>query len=138
MPDTPPSSDDDAPTVLKRFDRQINMYCEKKFLYKADSVLIVQDKAVLDMIEKDKAGIGQIFWALQKVPTFKLHTIGRHGDQLGGSFWRDYSLSVKDVFYCYIREMFPVGLFNSNNLSTDDAGTHDMEPCVTGTVWIAN
>ena len=62
MPDTPPSSDDDAPTVLKRFDRQINMYCEKKFLYKADSVLIVQDKAVLDMIEKDKAGIGQIFW----------------------------------------------------------------------------
>lgn len=60
--DSPSSSDDDAPTVLKRFDRQINMYCEKKFLYRADSVLVVQDRAVLDMIEKDKAGIGQIFW----------------------------------------------------------------------------
>lgn len=55
-------NNDDATVVLKRFERQINLYCEEKFLYTADSVLIVRNQRVLDLIEKQKAGIAQIFW----------------------------------------------------------------------------
>jgi hypothetical protein len=55
-------NNDDATVVLKRFERQIHLYCEEKFLYTADSVLIVRNQRVLDLIEKQKAGIAQIFW----------------------------------------------------------------------------
>ncbi|KAG2182001.1 hypothetical protein INT43_006927 [Umbelopsis isabellina] len=127
----------DAPTVLKRFDRQINMYCAKKYLYQADSVLIVHDQVVLDMLEKEKAGIGQIFWKLQQLPDFKLHSIGRHGEKAGGSFWRDYSLSVKGAIYCYIRETFPANLFTSSNITQEESGHREMGPCPTGTIWVA-
>jgi hypothetical protein len=69
--------------------------------------------------------------AIEKVPSFKLHAIGRHGDKAGGSFWRDYTLSVDDLMYCHIREMFPAGVFNS---SSDD---RQLDPCPTGTIWVA-
>ncbi|KAI8577541.1 hypothetical protein K450DRAFT_273689 [Umbelopsis ramanniana AG] len=129
--DSDDDNSDDATVVLKRFERQINLFCEEKFLYTADSVLIVRNQSVLDLIEKQKAGIAQIFWALQKLPNFKLHAIGRHGDEAGGSFWRDYTLSVDDLMYCHIREMFPADVFNS---SSDD---RQMGPCPTGTIWVA-
>jgi hypothetical protein len=44
-------------------------------------------------------------------PDFVLHTVGRHGNAPGASFWRDYSLIIPDVLDCYIRETFVEGLF---------------------------
>ncbi|KAH8552106.1 hypothetical protein BGW37DRAFT_490674, partial [Umbelopsis sp. PMI_123] len=122
----------DATVVIKRFERQINLYSEDKFLYKADSVLIVKNQTVLDLIEKQKAGIAQVFWALQRTPEFKLHAIGRHGNEDRGSFWRDYTLSVDDLLHCHIREMFPADVFSSTVPRVPQMG-----PCETGTIWMA-
>lgn len=40
-----------------------------------------------------------------------LHSVGRHGDKPGASFWRDYSLIVPDALDCFIRETFVENLF---------------------------
>jgi hypothetical protein len=44
-------------------------------------------------------------------PDFVLHSVGRHGDKPGASFWRDYSLIIPDVLDCFIRETFVKDLF---------------------------
>ncbi|KAF7724708.1 hypothetical protein EC973_000816 [Apophysomyces ossiformis] len=45
----------------QRFERKINMYFADKFVYEAESVLYVKDENVLELIEKHKYGLGQIF-----------------------------------------------------------------------------
>lgn len=44
-----------------QYDRKIVMYFENKLAYEADSILIVKDSNVLELIEKHKYGLGQIF-----------------------------------------------------------------------------
>jgi hypothetical protein len=44
-----------------RFERKIEMYFEEKFAYDAESILLVKDSNVLELIEKHKYGLGQIF-----------------------------------------------------------------------------
>ncbi|KAG0173713.1 hypothetical protein DFQ30_007164 [Apophysomyces sp. BC1015] len=109
----------------ERFERKINMYFDDKLAYEAESVLFVKDENMLELIEKHKYGLGQIFGHTRRSPDFVLHSVGRHGDAPGASFWRDYSLTVPYALDCYIRETFVEGLFESYN------GTSDC-----GTVWV--
>lgn len=44
-----------------QFERKIEMYFEDKFAYDAESILLVKDSNVLELIEKHKYGLGQIF-----------------------------------------------------------------------------
>lgn len=44
-----------------QFERKIVMYFEDKLAYEADSILTVKDSNVLELIEKHKYGLGQIF-----------------------------------------------------------------------------
>jgi hypothetical protein len=48
-----------VPNML--FERKIEMYFNDKFVYDAESILVVRDKSVLELIEKHKYGLGQIF-----------------------------------------------------------------------------
>ncbi|KAL0137938.1 hypothetical protein V8B55DRAFT_1533407 [Mucor lusitanicus] len=77
-----------------QYDRKIVMYFEDKLAYEADSILIVKDANVIELIEKHKYGLGQIFGHTHRSPDFVLHAIGRHGNAPGASFWRDYSLTI--------------------------------------------
>lgn len=43
------------------YEREIKMYFENKFVYNAQSILTVKDDTVLELIEKHKYGLGQIF-----------------------------------------------------------------------------
>lgn len=52
-------SDDD--TQHMQFKRKIVMYFEEKYVYEAESILLVKDETVLELIEKHKYGLGQIF-----------------------------------------------------------------------------
>lgn len=44
-----------------QFERKIVMFFEEKCAYEADSILLVKDSNVLELIEKHKYGLGQIF-----------------------------------------------------------------------------
>lgn len=43
------------------FKRKITMHFDEKYAYTADSILLVKDKTILELIEKHKYGLGQIF-----------------------------------------------------------------------------
>lgn len=43
------------------YEREIKMYFENEFVYNAQSILTVKDDTVLELIEKHKYGLGQIF-----------------------------------------------------------------------------
>jgi hypothetical protein len=46
---------------VKRYDRKIEMYFNGTFAYDAESILTVKDNSTIDLIEKHKYGLGQIF-----------------------------------------------------------------------------
>ncbi|KAI8990269.1 hypothetical protein BDB01DRAFT_502234 [Pilobolus umbonatus] len=94
-----------------KYERKIEMYFGDKLAYEAESILIVKDDAILELIEKHKYGLGQIFGHTHRSPDFVLHTVGRHGESSGASFWRDYSLTIPEILDCFIRETFVEGLF---------------------------
>ncbi|KAG2207008.1 hypothetical protein INT47_008477 [Mucor saturninus] len=94
-----------------QFERKIAMHFEGKYAYEAESILLVKDSNVLELIEKHKYGLGQIFGHTRRSPDFILHAVGRHGNAPGASFWRDYSLTIPDVLDCFIRETFVENLF---------------------------
>ncbi|KAI9308700.1 hypothetical protein BJ944DRAFT_259794 [Cunninghamella echinulata] len=110
-----------------QYDRKIKMYFADKMVYEADSILHVKDQNVLDLIEKHKYGLGQIFGHTKRSPDFMLLVVGRHGTKPGASFWRDYSLRIPDVLDCFIRETFVEGLFDTTP-PTDDEKQQ-------GTIW---
>ncbi|KAI8091366.1 uncharacterized protein B0P05DRAFT_527171 [Gilbertella persicaria] len=114
--ETVPSAD----TPYMQFERKIVMYFGNKLAYEADSILTVKDSAVLELIEKHKYGLGQIFGHTHRSPDFVLHAVGRHGNAPGASFWRDYSLTVPDVLDCFIRETFVEGLFDKYDGDKND------------------
>ncbi|KAI9486822.1 MAG: hypothetical protein EXX96DRAFT_535036 [Benjaminiella poitrasii] len=104
--------DDTKPSqTTKQFERKIVMYFGDTLAYEADSVLMVKDSNILELIEKHKYGLGQIFGHTHKSPDFVLHAVGRRGNAPGASFWRDYSLTIPNVLDCFIRETFVEGLF---------------------------
>ncbi|CAO3583395.1 unnamed protein product [Absidia cylindrospora] len=49
------------PQICMQYDRKARICFDKKLAYEADSILYVKDQNVLDLIEKHKYGLGQIF-----------------------------------------------------------------------------
>ncbi|RIA78805.1 hypothetical protein C1645_842285 [Glomus cerebriforme] len=47
--------------ILKRFDREVNLICEGKIICNAISDVIIRDHKVVQLIEHDGLGIGQLF-----------------------------------------------------------------------------
>ncbi|KAI7865028.1 hypothetical protein BDF14DRAFT_1829615 [Spinellus fusiger] len=107
------------------FERRVAVKFGSTYAYEAESVLIVRDPVILELIEKHKFSLGQIFNHIQKTPDFTLLAVGRHSDAPGAGFWRDYTLSTPDKIYCFIREIFREGLFE----------TFQGE-AINGTVWV--
>ncbi|KAL0074407.1 hypothetical protein J3Q64DRAFT_1777977 [Phycomyces blakesleeanus] len=56
-----PINNDSGEAKTMQFERKIVMYFGEHRAYEADSVLVVRDQNVLDLIEKHKYGLGQIF-----------------------------------------------------------------------------
>lgn len=47
--------------IHMQYDRKARICFDEKLAYEADSILYVKDQNVLDLIEKHKYGLGQIF-----------------------------------------------------------------------------
>jgi hypothetical protein len=58
-----PTSDGSLPSppLHMQYDRKARIYFDDKLAYEADSILHVKDQNVLDLIEKHRYGLGQIF-----------------------------------------------------------------------------
>jgi hypothetical protein len=48
-------------TILRRYDREVNLCCNGKILCNATSDVVICDDEVVDLIENQKIGIGQLF-----------------------------------------------------------------------------
>jgi hypothetical protein len=53
--------DDEITPILKRFDREVNLICEDKIVCNAKSDVIIKDHNIVQLIENDGLGIGQLF-----------------------------------------------------------------------------
>ncbi|ORX55081.1 hypothetical protein DM01DRAFT_1407119 [Hesseltinella vesiculosa] len=113
----------------RHFERKVQIYFAEKMVIEADSILYVKDPNVLDLIEKHKYGLGQIFAHTKRTPDFMLLAVGRHDNKAGSSFWRDYSLTIPDVLDCFIREKFVEGLFDTYDPSFGERK---------GSIWFNN
>ncbi|KAK3815990.1 MAG: hypothetical protein J3R72DRAFT_461216 [Linnemannia gamsii] len=101
------------PTVLARFQREVNLLCNNKIFCNAKSQVLIRDQQVYDLVVKDGVGIGQIFRYLDRLPSFDLHGLGR----TERTFWREYSLKIPGVD-CRLLEVFPSTLSNDGWLFT--------------------
>ncbi|KAG0028939.1 hypothetical protein BGZ81_004290 [Podila clonocystis] len=98
---------DEDPTVFARFQREVNLICNKKIVCNAKSQVLVKDQQVYDLVVNKGVGIGQIFRYLDRLPSFELHGLGRTEQ----TFWREYSLRIPGVD-CRLLEVMPSALFD--------------------------
>ncbi|KAF9392388.1 hypothetical protein CPB97_002079 [Podila verticillata] len=98
---------DEDPTVFARFQREVNLICNKKIVCNAKSQVLVKDEQVYDLVFNKGVGIGQIFRYLDRLPSFELHGLGRTEQ----TFWREYSLRIPGVD-CRLLEVMPSALFD--------------------------
>ncbi|KAF9304563.1 hypothetical protein BGZ74_001224 [Mortierella antarctica] len=98
---------DEEPTVFARFQREVNLICNKKIVCNAKSQVLVKDQQVYDLVVNKGVGIGQIFRYLDRLPSFELHGLGRTEQ----TFWREYSLRIPGVD-CRLLEVMPSALFD--------------------------
>ena len=47
--------------ILKRFDREVNLTCEGKVVCNAKSDVIIRDHGIIQLVENEGVGIGQLF-----------------------------------------------------------------------------
>ncbi|RHZ74135.1 hypothetical protein Glove_227g69 [Diversispora epigaea] len=92
--------------ILKRYEREVALVCENKVVCSAFSDVIVRDDKILNLIENEGVGLGQLFSYFNKSPSFRLLQVGRN-DQI---WWRVYNLEIKGV-ECEIKEVFSNNLF---------------------------
>ncbi|CAG8591947.1 10471_t:CDS:2 [Funneliformis mosseae] len=105
--------------ILKRFDREVNLVCEDKIICNAKSDVIIRDSSIVQLIEHEGVGIGQLFRYLDKLPSFHLNYVGRTEK----TWWREYSLYIPGV-ECHIKETFPSNMFE-NSEGTIDGDDND-------------
>nr|CAG8529138.1 6888_t:CDS:2 [Entrophospora candida] len=96
-------------TILRKYDREVNLMCDGVILCNAKSNIILNDEEIIDLIENQGVGIGQLFRYLDKLPSFKLHSIGRTLN----TWWREYTLKISGV-ECNIKEVFPNNIFEND------------------------
>ncbi|CAG8571059.1 219_t:CDS:2 [Paraglomus occultum] len=119
-------------TIVRRYDREVNLCCKGKVLCNATSDVVISDNKVVDMIENEGVGIGQLFRYLGKLPTFDLHCVGR----TSLTWWRLYTLHITGVD-CRIKEVFPNGMFTPGWIDSSDTGLTraDIEAAENETSW---
>ncbi|KAG7365621.1 hypothetical protein IV203_025062 [Nitzschia inconspicua] len=102
----------------------------------ADSIVIVHDTTVEQLIESGTVGIGQLFRQFNVLPEFALldaglnninnnnlnnnpnnnnnseDEVGDGGGVGGGGFWRYYTLTSDNLVTCYIHEVFSDNVWN--------------------------
>ncbi|CAG8488620.1 6585_t:CDS:2 [Paraglomus brasilianum] len=119
-------------TILRRYNREVNLCCKGKVLCNATSDVVISDNKVVDLIENEGVGIGQLFRYLGKLPTFDLHFVGR----TSLTWWRLYTLRIAGVS-CRIKEVFPNGMFTSGWIDSSQTGLTraDIETVENETIW---
>ncbi|KAF9109090.1 hypothetical protein BGX27_008017 [Mortierella sp. AM989] len=109
-----PLKTDEDPSVIARFQREVNLLCNNKIVCNAKSQVLIKDQEVYDLVVDKGVGIGQIFRYLDKLPSFELHGLGRTEK----AFWREYSLKIKGVD-CRLLEVLPSSLFDEKWLEKE-------------------
>ncbi|KAF9348045.1 hypothetical protein BGX26_000498 [Mortierella sp. AD094] len=109
-----PLKEDEDPSVIARFQREVNLLCNDKIVCNAKSQVLIKDQAVHELVVEKGVGIGQIFRYLDKLPSFELHGLGRTEK----TFWREYSLKIAGVD-CRLLEVLPSSLFDENWLEKE-------------------
>ncbi|KAF9169870.1 hypothetical protein BGX21_003522 [Mortierella sp. AD011] len=109
-----PLKEDEDPSVIARFQREVNLLCNDKIVCNAKSQVLIKDQEVFDLVVEKGVGIGQIFRYLDKLPSFELHGLGRTEK----TFWREYSLKISGVD-CRLLEVLPSSLFDENWLEKE-------------------
>ncbi|CAH1758000.1 12179_t:CDS:2 [Entrophospora sp. SA101] len=74
-------------TILRKYDREVNLMCDGVILCNAKSNIILNDEEIIDLIENQGVGIGQLF--------------------------REYTLKISGV-ECNIKEVFPNNIFEND------------------------
>jgi hypothetical protein len=69
----------------------------------ADSLVVVHQEQVEQLIESGVVGIGQLFRHFNVLPEFALIAAGPTAQ---GGFWRNYTLTSDQLVTCYIHEVF--------------------------------
>jgi hypothetical protein len=105
--------EENDPTVIAKFEREVNLLCKNKIVCNAKSQVLIKDKSVYELVVEKGVGIGQIFRYLDRLPSFELHCLGRTEK----TFWREYSLWIDGVD-CRILEVMPSSMFNPDWLDT--------------------
>ncbi|KAJ3320619.1 hypothetical protein HDV06_005137 [Boothiomyces sp. JEL0866] len=88
------------------YGRVVNLICQGTTLCVAESTISISDGKIIELIESNTVGIGQLFRYLNLLPEFVLLDVGR---TLSG-FWRVYLLKSPGIV-CEIKETFPDDLF---------------------------
>lgn len=101
----------DAPGVIRR---KIRLVCNSKPVCFAETTIYATDSEVIELINAQELGLGQIMQKQGIKPEFKLRRVGQDSSR----FWRDYLLSGpqgSDLLDCgvtyHIREEFPQELY---------------------------
>ncbi|KAL6063923.1 Mu-NS [Balamuthia mandrillaris] len=93
------------------YDRDVNLLCKGKIFCNAKSVVTLQKKEHLELIEENKVGLGQLFFYLRLLPSFELHHTARGAPDSNMLMLRDYTLSA-DGIVCDIHEEFTKDMFD--------------------------
>ncbi|KAF9434236.1 hypothetical protein BGZ76_008346 [Entomortierella beljakovae] len=109
-----PLKKDEDPSVIARFQREVNLICNHKIVCNAKSQILIKDQDVYDLVVEKGVGVGQIFRYLDRLPLFELHGLGRTEN----TFWREYSLKISGVD-CRLLEVLPTSLFNEDWLNKE-------------------
>lgn len=101
----------DAPGVIRR---KVKLVCDSRPVCFARTTIYTTDQRIIDLINTQELGLGQIMQQEDIKPEFKLKRVGQNASR----FWRDYSLSgpsESDLSDCgiiyHIREEFPQELY---------------------------
>ncbi len=89
--------------ILASWDREVTMSIMSHDFCKAISVVEAHSPEVVQLLDNQAIGIGQLFKKMELRPTFTLHDAGRNED---GGVWRLYSLHCNGLVTCNIREDF--------------------------------
>ncbi|KAG0000583.1 hypothetical protein BGZ80_005965 [Entomortierella chlamydospora] len=109
-----PLKEDEDPSVIARFQHEVNFLCNSKIVCNAKSQVLIKDQEVYDLVVEKGVGISPIFRYLDKLPSFELHGLGRTEK----TFWREYSLKIPGVD-CRFLEVLPSSLFDENWLEKE-------------------
>jgi hypothetical protein len=89
------------------FDRKVELVCFGLTKCIAESLITISDPFIIELIDSQKVGLGQLFRYLNVLPVFTLVDVQR----LQQGFCRTYILETKGMT-CKIKETFPSDLFD--------------------------